>query len=155
MDRADVGLPGGVFVVVGRDALRDVAEAFHLVSDAEATGEDPLVALEGQPALGPQALARIEAAVFALFGVRLPALIALDDPRDGRLVDVKSLCHPVLRFAFESDPVVNEMVVVVGSPRAAGTGLFGGGGGGGDHVGAPGVGNSEGRIQNTEIRPGV
>jgi hypothetical protein len=87
--------------------------------DPQATGQDQLVAVVGERALRPEALSRVEAALFALLGMGLPALVALNDAGDGGLADVEGISDPALGFAFHFDPLVDEVGVAVGLPGAA------------------------------------
>src|SRR5262249_46374192 len=71
------------------------------MGNAEATGQDQLVALVGEPSLRREPLVRIEAAVFTRLCVRLPALDAVDDAGDGGLVDAEEGADFGLGFTLE------------------------------------------------------
>jgi hypothetical protein len=114
-------------------ALGGIDKALHFVGDSEATVDDLLVALIGEPALGAEALDMVEAALFTVLGVGLPALVALEDSGDGGLVESQGVGDPALGFAVELDPFEDQVVVVGGLP---GAGRAGGGSGDG-HGRAP------------------
>src|SRR5262245_46427187 len=95
-------------------ALGELGEAFHFMGNAEATGQDQLVALVGEPALGAEPLVRIEAAVFTGFGMRLPALDAVDDAGDGGLIDAEEGADVRLGFALHVGELVDEELVAGG-----------------------------------------
>src|SRR5262245_16652188 len=82
--------------------------------NAEPTGQDQLVALVGEPALGAEPLVRIESAVFPCFGVGLPALDALDDAGDGGLIDAEEGGDLRLGFALEFGELEDEELVAGG-----------------------------------------
>ena len=114
MVRADLDFAVGIAGVVQDRALGGVDRAFQLLGNPHAACDDQLVALVGEPAPGAETLGVIESAIFTLFGMGLPAFIALDDAGDGRLVDAEGGSDPGLGFAFEFDPLVDEVGVAVG-----------------------------------------
>src|SRR5262245_16697110 len=81
------------------------------MGNAEATGQDQLVALVREPALGAEPLVRIEAAVFPRLGVGLPALDALNDPGDGGLVDAEEGGDLRLGFALHFGELEDQELV--------------------------------------------
>jgi hypothetical protein len=92
----------------------ELGEAFHFVGYSQATGQDQLVALVGEPSLGREALVMIEAAVLAGLCVGLPALDALDDAGDSRLVDAEEGGDARLRFALHFGELVDEELIAGG-----------------------------------------
>src|SRR5439155_26211033 len=113
-------LAGAAQRISRRFLLAQIGETLHFSSNSEATGQNQLVPLKGQPALGPQPLAAIQAAPIPFFGMGLPALVALDDPRDGGLIDAELGGNPALPLAFHLDPLEDQMRRVGGLPGAAG-----------------------------------
>src|SRR5439155_9696760 len=129
-------LAGALQRIRSRFLLALIGKTLHFPGNSEATGQNQLVALKGQPALSPQPLAAVEPAPVPLLGVGLPALIALDDPRDGGLIDAELGGDPALLLTFHFDPLEDQVGRLVGLPGAAGAGF--GGGGCGRHGEAPG-----------------
>src|SRR5262249_12519062 len=119
-------------------ALGELGKAFHFVGNSEAAGQDQLIALVGEPSLRREPLVRIEAAVFTGFGVRLPALDAVDDAGDGGLVDAEEGADFRLRFALHFGQLEDEELVAGGLVTGGGEGARGRGGdrgGGSGHSG--------------------